>query len=133
MNRMASESREVDEFLGDLSHPLKDGIVRLRAAILASDGEISEHIKWSAPSFRYHGDDRVTLRLHPGDRLELVFHRGVKVRADTDDFAFEDETGLLKWATADRATLALRDSDDVEAKLPAIVDLVGRWMRATVS
>ncbi|MBD0281342.1 MAG: hypothetical protein ICV69_04000 [Thermoleophilaceae bacterium] len=31
-----------------------------------------------------------------------------------------------------RATLNLRDVDDVHAKLDTVVDLVGRWVRATV-
>jgi len=127
---MPNESPEVAEFLRQLSHPLKDGIIELRAAILASDEQITEQIKWNAPSFSYRGEDRVTFRLQPGDRLQLVFHRGAKVRADADDFAFEDDTGLLEWASRDRATLALGDMADVHAKLPTVVDLVGRWMRA---
>jgi hypothetical protein len=34
---MPNESPEVDEFLRTLSHPLEDGIVTVRAAILRSD------------------------------------------------------------------------------------------------
>ena len=48
---MPNESPEVAEFLPQLSHPLKDGIIELRAAILASDEQITEQIKWNAPSF----------------------------------------------------------------------------------
>ena len=104
----------------------------MRAAILASDEEITEHVKWNAPSFCYHGDDRVTFRLRPGDRFQLVFHRGAEVRSDSDGFAFEDATGLLEWASQDRAYATLRDLKEVREKLPTVVDLVGRWMRATV-
>ena len=128
---MPNETPEVAEFLRNLSHPLRDEIARVRAAILASDDEITEHIKWKAPSFCYHGDDRVTFRLQPGDRLQLVFHRGAKVRADSHDFVFEDDSGLLEWSTPDRGTVGLDELDDLEAKLPAVVELVGRWMRAT--
>jgi hypothetical protein len=32
--------------------------------------------KWNAPSFRHAGEDRVTFRLQPGDKLQLIFHRG---------------------------------------------------------
>jgi hypothetical protein len=117
-DRMKTESPEVDEFLNGLAHPMKDGILDLRAAILASDQQISEHVKWNAPSFCYHGDDRVTFRLQPGDRLQLVFHRGAKVRADSDDFTFEDDTGLLEWASPDRAAVTLRDLEDAQEKLP---------------
>ena len=43
-----------------------------------------------------------------GEFLRALSHRGAKVRADSDELAFEDGTGL-----------------------PAIVELVGRSMRAT--
>ncbi len=124
------ETPEVADFLRELSHPLKDGIVSLRAAILASDEHITEHIKWNAPSFCYRGDDRVTFRLAP-DRLQLIFHRGAKVRADTEAFSFGDGTGMLEWAAPDRGIITLTDADEVQAKLPAVLELVGRWMRAT--
>ena len=128
---MANRAPEVSTFLRDLQHPLKDGVIAVRDAILASDDAITERIKWKAPSFCYRGDDRVTFRLRPGDRLQLVFHRGVKVRTDADDFVFDDPQRLLEWAAPDRATLTLRTVDDVQARLPAVVELVGRWMRAT--
>lgn len=70
---MPTEAPEVAEFLQELEHPMKDGILKLRDAILASDDQITDHIKWNAPSFCYHGDDRVTFRLQPGDRLQLIF------------------------------------------------------------
>jgi len=44
-------SSDVDRFLADLEHPLKAGVEQLRAAILASDDAITEHVKWNAPSF----------------------------------------------------------------------------------
>ena len=89
--------RTVDSFMADLDHPLKAGIEQLRAAILASNDGITEHVKWNAPSFRYADVDRVTFRLQPGDRLQLVLHRGAKVRDDAADFRFEDDSGLLDW------------------------------------
>ncbi len=113
-----------------LDHPLKDGIERLRAAILDSNAQITEHIKWKAPSFRYADEDRVTFRLYPEDRVQLIFHRGAKVRSDAADFAFEDHTGLLRWVANDRAVVALRDAEDVDAKLPALVEVVNRWIVA---
>ena len=128
---MANRASEVSDFLRDLSHSMKEGVITLRDAILASDSEITEHIKWNAPSFCYRGDDRVTFRLRPADQFQLVFHRGAKVRTGSDAFSFDHPDGLLDWATADRATLRLAGLDDVQAKLPAVVDLVNRWMRAT--
>ena len=42
---MTNGSHEVDRFMQGLDHPLKDGIERLREAILDSNDRITEHIK----------------------------------------------------------------------------------------
>ena len=119
---------EVDRFMQSLNHPLKEGVEQLRAAILESNDQITEHIKWNAPSFCYAGEDRVTFRLYPEDRVQLVFHRGAKVKSDAGDFEFDDDTGLLRWVADDRAVVALRDVKDVEAKQASLVDVVNRWV-----
>jgi hypothetical protein len=114
--------------MSGLHHPLKEGVEQLRTAILDSNDQITEHIKWNAPSFRYAGEDRVTFRLYPEDRVQLIFHRGAKVRSDSADFAFEDHTGLLRWVAADRAVVALGDVKDAEAKKRDLVEVVNRWV-----
>jgi hypothetical protein len=114
--------------MGGLNHPLKEGVEQLRTAILDSNDQITEHIKWNAPSFCYKGEDRVTFRLYPEDRVQLIFHRGAKVKGDAADFAFDDHTGLLKWVAADRAVVAIRDAKDVEAKQRDLVEVVNRWV-----
>ena len=118
----------VEEFLAELDHPRADDVRRLRAAIMASDADLTEHVKWRAPSFCAAGVDRVTFRLFPVDHLQLVFHRGARPQ-DTAGFTFPDDTGLLRWADTDRAVLTLGDSADVAAKEAAIVGLVERWVR----
>ena len=123
-------SSDVDRFLAELEHPLKAGVEQLRAAILASDDAITEHVKWNAPSFCYDGVDRVTFRLQPGNRLQLVLHRGAKVRDDAADFRFDDDSGLLDWVAPDRAVVTFRDLDDVAARRSAVADLVRRWVAA---
>ena len=127
---MSNRSATVDAFVDALDHPLKAEIVAVRAMILDSDDEISEQVKWNAPSFCYKGDDRVTMKLHPPRHLQLIFHRGAKVK-DSSDFVFNDESGLMTWAAADRGVVTLRDMDDVTTHRAALVDLVNRWMRAT--
>ncbi|GAA1629884.1 DUF1801 domain-containing protein [Georgenia ruanii] len=127
---MAVRSADVEAYLAALDHPLKPGVERLRAAILASNDEITERVKWNAPSFCSAGVDRATFRLRPGDRLQLVLHRGATKRDDGDSFRFEDPSGLLAWAAPDRAVITFRDLDDVAAKETAVVDVVNRWMRA---
>ena len=123
-------SSDVDRFLADLEHPLKDGVEQLRAAILASDDAITEHVKWNAPSFCHDGVDRVTFRLQPGNRLQLVLHRGAKVRDDAADFRFDDDSGLLDWVAPDRAVVTFRDLDDVATRRSSVADLIRRWVAA---
>ena len=41
----------VVEFLNNLEHPLKNEIEEVRKIILSVDEQITEHIKWNAPSF----------------------------------------------------------------------------------
>jgi hypothetical protein len=126
-----NQNEAVSVFLRELDHPMKAEIVYLREVILAANDALSEHIKWKAPSFRYGGDDRVTFNLRPRDRIQLVFHRGAKVRPD-DGFVFDDPTGLLTWATPDRATLTLGTMAEVQARQAEIVNLVNAWVEATV-
>ena len=127
---MASTASDVDRYMNDLRHPLKAGVVQLRTAILASNAAITEHVKWNAPSFCYGGTDRVTFRLHPGERLQLIFHRGATTRDDTDGFVFDDPSGLMKWLAPDRAVVDLPSLDEVAAHEQQVVILVNRWVLA---
>ena len=77
---------------------------------------ITERIKWNAPSFGVDGDDRVTFKLHPPDRLQLVVHRGAKAR-DMQGFTFADPSGLVRWVAPDRGVVTLRSLDEIAARL----------------
>jgi hypothetical protein len=121
----------VSEFVEKLDGPERDMVSLLRLAILESNDEITEQIKWNAPSFCYGGEDRVTFRLKMKDgSVQLIFHRGAKVK-DATDFSFDDSSGLLEWAAADRAILNIKDRDDAQGKEAAVVKVVNDWMAAT--
>ena len=98
-------------------------------AILSGVPGLTERIKWNAPSFGPGDDDRITMRLQPGDRLQLVLHRGAKARP-VDGFTFSDPAALIAWAAADRGvvTIAPGELDQLRA---ALVDLLRRWVAAT--
>lgn len=127
---MSKRNKAVDAFMSTLEHPRKAEVERLRALILDTGEDIQERIKWNAPSFGPGTEDRVTFRLAPKGKLQLIFHRGAKVK-DSAGFTFEDKTGLLQWAAKDRAVLELGDADEVKAQTKVIVELVRRWMAAT--
>jgi hypothetical protein len=117
---------EVDTYMAALDHPMKAGVERLRAAFLASNEALTEHIKWKAPSFCFAGVDRVTFKLYPPVRIQLIFHRGAKV--STAPFAFTDDTGLMTFLAPDRAIVTLDTTADVDAHADTLVALVNRWV-----
>lgn len=45
---------QVALFLKELEHPLKDEIEEVRKIILSAADDITEQIKWNAPSFCYN-------------------------------------------------------------------------------
>jgi hypothetical protein len=120
---------EIDAFLRELNHPLRAEMERVRSIILAANPEITEHIKWKAPSFRFDGEDRVTFNLRAKDGIQLVFHRGAKVKA-AKGFEFKDATGLMEWVAADRALVKFKDMQDVKSKKAALTEVVKKWFEA---
>ena len=125
-----SKPTSVSTFLAALKHGRKSEVEFLRAAVLNSDPAISEQIKWNAPSFCWRGEDRVTMRLQPNDRIQLIFHRGVKPK-ETQGFKFEDPTGLIEWATVDRGVVTISDKSMLSKRMMELVALIKDWMVAT--
>lgn len=127
---MAGTGPDVGTFLAASGHARLEEVLTLREALHAGIPGLDERIKWNAPSLGPDGTDRITFRLQPGDRVELVLHRGTSVRS-MDGFAFDDADGLIAWAAPDRGVVVVRDSADLEARLPQIVDTCRRWIEAT--
>lgn len=117
----------VNRYMAALEHPRKAEIEALRALILGVDPRITESVKWNAPSFAI-ADHFATMRLHPNDMLQIVFHTGAKVKPDAKAMKIEDPDGLLKWAAKDRALATLDDAADLAAKRAALVSIVQQWI-----
>lgn len=117
----------VDDFMARLEHPLKAEIEALRDAVLRADDRIKESIKWNAPSF-YVSEHFATFKLRPPGTVQLVFHRGAKVRADDASADLEDPAGILAWAAKDRCVATFSDLKDIEAKKVALTAIVRAWL-----
>jgi hypothetical protein len=102
----------------------------LRAIIADAHRDLTEHIKWNAPSFAIDGDDRITLGLERKGGARVVFHRGAKPK-DNAGFTFDDHAGLAKWLAPDRAVVIFTDRAVVENKRDALRDLCARWIEQT--
>ncbi|SFD13918.1 protein of unknown function (DU1801) [Devosia psychrophila] len=102
----------------------------MRRLVLDAVPELNERIKWNAPSFGKGDDDRITMRLHPGDGPQLILHRGAKSAAD-GLFRFEEPDQLITWAAPDRGVVTFKDADDLSAKSAALPDILRRWVACT--
>lgn len=123
---------QVLEFLEKLEHPLKQEIEEVRKIILSSNDQITEHIKWNAPSFCVNNQDRITFNFHGKEGFRLVFHCGSKKTDYADkDRLLQDDSGLLEWATGDRATLTFTSAKDVEDKRGKLIEVVTKWIEVT--
>lgn len=114
-------------YMAALVHARKAEIETVRALILGADPRVTESVKWNAPSFSI-ADHFATMRLHPKDSVQIVFHTGAKVRPDAKAMTIDDPAGLLKWAAKDRAQATLADASDLEAKRSALVSIVKQWI-----
>lgn len=123
-----SDRSDVQRYLDALSHPRFDEISALRVAILASDAEFTETIKWNAPNFLHGGVDRVTFRLHPRDQFQVVLHRGsTKTSGVAPKFATDSD--LVAWAAPDRGVIDVPAGTAFEARLGEMVELIVSWAR----
>ena len=123
---------QVIEFMNKLNHPLKKGLAAVREIVLSTNKEMTEHIKWNAPSFCFKGEDRVTFNLHKNEYILIVFHRGAKVKDRKGNGPlFKDTTGLLEWVSNDRAIVKLFSLEDVSAKKDTLKKVVKQWIKLT--
>ncbi|MCB2412764.1 DUF1801 domain-containing protein [Demequina sp. TTPB684] len=127
---MQNCSAEVDAFMETLEHPMAELVQQIRLGFLSAVPELTEHIKWNAPSFCMAGTDRVTFNLRPTDGIHLIFHRGAKPVEDDVPFHFDDPSGLLSMITPERGQVVLADASAVKANEQALQLLVRDWVRA---
>jgi uncharacterized protein YdhG (YjbR/CyaY superfamily) len=102
-----SRTDKVDEFLENLSHPLKAEIEAVRSIIKDVNKDINEEIKWKAPSFNYKGEYLVTFNLRDEKRIHLVFHNPQISNV---------KSKLLEGDYKDRRMAYFADMKDIKAK-----------------
>src|SRR5687767_9145466 len=120
-------ANSVDDFLATLNHPCKAGIKQLRAMILRLNDEVSEEIKWNAPSFK-RGDHFATFTLHPPKTIQLVLHTGAKKKANPKAFTVDDPEGLLRWPAKDRCLLTLESTAALKSHKTAVTRILEQWV-----
>jgi hypothetical protein len=123
----------VEAFLQTASGPVKEIVSAARQIILNADKRLTEQIKWNAPSYCVDGDDRITFHVGKKGDVMLIFHLGAKAKdRKGKEPLMQDATGLLEWATSDRAILRLPDAAYVKAIASKLSTIVRQWIAASV-
>ncbi len=127
---VAEQTSAIDGFFDNLEHDRKAEILALRRLILDAVPGLSETFTGKAPGFARGDAERIAMRLQPGNRVQLILHRGTKAGAD-DLFRFEDPDKLIAWAAPDRGIITIRDAADLSGKASAIGEVLKRWVAMT--
>jgi hypothetical protein len=110
----------VDAWFETYDNPQSDLVQQVRTAILDASPDVTEAVKWQAPTFVCRGN---IASFYPKSRshVSLMFHQGASL---------PDPTGLLE-GTGDVSRVAkFLDSEDLAAKHDALQDLVRAWVAA---
>ena len=98
---------QVTDFMANLDHPFKAEVELVRGIIKNVNPEITEQIKWNAPSFSYKGEPLVTFNLWEKKRIHLVFHNPKISRVKNE---------LLEGNYDHRRMAYFADESDIQAK-----------------
>lgn len=104
-------SEEVNQFMQQLEYPLKAEVQMIREMIKSVNKDITEQIKWKAPSFSYKGEYLVTFNLRDQHRIHLVFHNPAISKV---------KNNLLEGNYEDRRMAYFADKKDIEGKQAAL-------------
>jgi hypothetical protein len=132
MSTKQTGEEQVAEYLSRLQHPFKAEIEEVRRIILASVPELTEHIKWNAPSFCHDNEDRITMQLQGKGFFRLIFHTGAKKSGiEMNKERLGDSIHFLEWAAPDRATVKLSEMSDINSKRDKLKAAIVGWIDAT--
>ena len=124
-------NNEVTDFLDKLNHPFRKEIEALRSIILKTNSQLVENIKWNGPNYGIGNEDRITMKIQPPKLIQLIFHRGVKSKAQPKTKILNDEAGLLEWKANDRAVATFRSLQEIEKDKLILTRIINEWIRLT--
>ncbi|MGN8055902.1 DUF1801 domain-containing protein [Pedobacter sp. 22163] len=122
---MSSKAREqkadqVDDYMEKLEHPFKQEVERLRSIMLNANPKLQERVKWNSPSFFYIKDlAAFNLRAKGYVQIIFIFYDGNMI----------EDPSLLQGNWKDRREARFYSMVDIEAKQPALEQLVNNWVK----
>lgn len=113
-----TDAEKVMAYLQQLDHPLKPEIEQLRTIVKSAHPQISERIKWNAPSY-YTSADLLTFNLRPTQHVHLVFHHPAIVQI---------QSPLLEGDYKDRRMAYFANMEAVLAHQPELERIVKEYV-----
>lgn len=109
----------VDAYMRTCDHPFKAEMAELRRIIMNAHPQVTEGIKWNAPSFYYKGD-MLVFTPHVKDHVLMIFPNGIII---------PDDAGLLEGEYKDRRMVHFNDMSDIQDKKVALEKAVQGWVK----
>ncbi len=127
-----SLNKEVTIFLDELKHPLRKEIELLRECVLGADKNLEENVKWNGPNYSLSGNDRVTMKIQPPKNVQLIFHRGAKVKEQPKEKLIKNDFGILDWKENDRAVATFKTMEEIKANAIPLRKVIEQWLLASM-
>jgi hypothetical protein len=120
MSRVGTRNAAVDTWFETYDNPQAELVQQVRTAVLDASPEVTEAIKWKAPTFVYRGN---IASFYPKTKTHasLMFHQGASL---------PDPTGLLEGSGDVSRVAKFLDAEDLAAKREALQDLIRAWVAA---
>ena len=125
-----SAQPSVADLVSALDEVTREQVQLLRDIIGSLDADLTEHVKWNAPSYVFDGEDRITMNLRTKQGLvKLVLHMGATRPEDRKGapVLLADE-GIVEWASDIRGFVTFTDLADIRAKEPAVRRVLAGWL-----
>ncbi|MBK6636126.1 MAG: DUF1801 domain-containing protein [Chitinophagaceae bacterium] len=107
-----NKTADVNAFMKQLDHPLKDAIEAVRD-IIKSNPDISERVKWNAPSF--FTDDLATIHVKARQHVHLIFHHPAIVSIQSE---------FLEGDYKDRRMMYFESMKEVKARKKELTRII---------
>lgn len=129
--RNPTPAEQVNSYIAKMEVETAQTMQAIREAILETDNEIGEHIKWNSPAFYYTGEmkefdakeykrDLVVYNLRKNGDVMLVFPTGSTIN---------DINGILEGNYTDgRRMVTIKNKADLEAKKQALQTVIKQWL-----
>jgi hypothetical protein len=120
----------LDEFFTDQSHDNLKLIKLIREIITSAEPSLIETLKWNAPNYIYHDQDRFTFNLmNKENKVKLIIHMGAKKKENKAGKPILDEDyGIVTWNSDIRGTIEFINEDDVIQKTTQLQQVVKDWL-----